>query len=111
MPTFIIQGRYSHEAMQGMVAKPEDRAGPVAKLLERAGGRLLSYYMTFGSSDFHVTVEAPDERTMLSVLAAVGAGSGVRELSTTLAIPSDQVQQAFTKAKDLAAGFKSAGSG
>jgi uncharacterized protein with GYD domain len=81
MPIFIIQGRYAHEAMQGMVAKPEDRAGPVAKLMESVGGRLLSYYMTFGASDFHVTVEAPDERAMLSVLAAVGAGPGVSELS------------------------------
>jgi uncharacterized protein with GYD domain len=111
MPTFIIQGRYSHEAMRGMVAKSEDRAGPVAQLLERAGGRLLSYYMTFGPSDFHLVVEAPNERAMLSVLAAVGAGSGVRELTTTLAIPSSQAQQAFTEAKELAVSFKSAGAG
>ncbi len=111
MPIFIIQGRYSHEAIQGMVAKPEDRAGPVAKLMESVGGRLLSYYMTFGPSDFHVVVEAPDERAMLSVLAAVGAGPGVRELSTTLAIPTGEVMQCFAKAKEIAPGFKAAGAG
>ncbi|MDB5377714.1 MAG: hypothetical protein JWR00_2160 [Rubritepida sp.] len=111
MPFFIIQGNYSHEAMQGMVAKPEDRAGPVAKLMESVGGRLLSYYITFGASDFHVTVEAPDERAMLSVLAAVGAGPGVRELSTTLAIPASEAMPSFAKAKEIAAGFKAAGVG
>ena len=111
MPIFIIQGRYSHEAVQGMVAKPEDRAGPVAKLMESVGGRLLSYYMTFGPSDFHVTVEAPDERAMLAALAAAGAGPGVRELSTTLAIPSGEAMQSFAKAKEIAAGFKAAGAG
>ena len=26
MPTFIIQGRYSREAIQGMIAKPEEAA-------------------------------------------------------------------------------------
>ena len=111
MPIFIIQGRYSHEATQGMVANPEDRAGPVAKLMESVGGRLLSYYMTFGASDFHVIVEAPDERAMLSALAAAGAGPGVRELSTTLAIPSGEAMQSFAKAKEIAAGFKAAGAG
>ncbi|MCC7280838.1 MAG: GYD domain-containing protein [Acetobacteraceae bacterium] len=111
MPTFIIQGRYSHEAMKGMVANPEDRAAPVAKLMEAAGGRLVAYYMTFGASDFHVTVEAPDERAMLSVLAAVAAGPGVSELSTTLAIPAGQAMGAMAKAKQLMAGFKAAGAG
>ncbi|WP_431281478.1 GYD domain-containing protein [Humitalea sp. 24SJ18S-53] len=111
MPFFIIQGNYSHAAMKGMVAKPEDRAAPVAKLLESVGGRLVSYYMTFGDSDFHVTVEAPDERAMLAVLAAVGAGPGVRALSTTLAIPTNQAMQSFAKAKDIAADFKAAGAG
>jgi uncharacterized protein with GYD domain len=109
VPTFIIQGRYSHAAMQGMVAKPEDRAGPVAKLMEKVGGKLVSYYMTFGPSDFHVTVEAPDERAMLAVLAAVGAGPGVSELTTTLAIPSGEATQAFVRAKEVGAGFKAAG--
>src|SRR3712207_5391916 len=111
LPTFIVQGRYSLEAMQGMVARPEDRAGSVAKLMESVGGRLLSYYMTFGTSDFHVTVEAPDERTMLSVLAVAGAGPGVRELSTPLAIPAGPGMQVFAKAKEIAPGFKAAGAG
>jgi uncharacterized protein with GYD domain len=109
MPTFIIQGRYSHEAMRGMVAKPEDRAGAVAKLMESVGGRLLAYYLTFGDSDFHVTVEAPDERAMLAALAAVGSGTGVSGLSTTLAVPSTDAVDAFARAKTIAAGFNSAG--
>ena len=50
MPIFISQGRYSQAAMQGMVKAPEDRTGPVTKLIEAAGGKLLSYYVTFGES-------------------------------------------------------------
>jgi len=111
MPTFIIQGRYSQAAMRGMVANPEDRTGPVAKLMEAAGGRLIAYYMTFGASDFHVTVEAPDEKAMLAVLVAVAAGTGVSDLSTTLAIPIGETVGAFAKARALAGGFKSAGAG
>lgn len=109
MPTFIIHGRYSREAMQGMVARPEDRSAAVAALMESVGGRLLAYYVTFGESDFHVTVEAPDERAMLAALAAVAAGPGVGELCSSLAIPSGEASQCFARAKEVMAGFKAAG--
>jgi len=111
MLTFIIQGRFSREAVRGMVARPEDRAPAVAKLMEGAGGKLVSYYMTFGASDFHVVVEAPDERAMLAALAAVGSGPGVSELTSSLAVPSGQAVECFARAKDLAAKFKAAGAG
>ncbi len=48
MPIFISQGRFSQSAMKGMVVRPEDRAEEVTKLVERAGGKLLGYYVTFG---------------------------------------------------------------
>ena len=31
MPIFIVQGRYSRDAVKGMLAKPEDRAQVVAR--------------------------------------------------------------------------------
>jgi uncharacterized protein with GYD domain len=66
MPIFIVQGRYTREAMQGMIARPDDRAAAVSKLMEAVGGRLLSYYVTFGASDFHTVADVPDERAMLT---------------------------------------------
>jgi len=109
MPIFIIQGRYSHHAIEGMVARSEDRAPALAKLMESVVGRLLAYYVTFGDSDFHVTVEAPDERAMLAALAVAGSGQSINSLSTTLALPSGDAAQAFAKAKSIASGFKAAG--
>ena len=39
MPIYITQGRYTREAIKGMIVKPEDRADAVARLLrKRAGG-------------------------------------------------------------------------
>ena len=60
MPIFISQGRYSQDAIRGMVKTPEDRAEAVSKLIEAAGGRLLSYYVTFGEYDWLLVTEAPD---------------------------------------------------
>ncbi len=52
MPIYITQGRYTREAIKGMIVKPEDRADAVARLLSKTGGRLLGYYVTFGEYDF-----------------------------------------------------------
>ena len=37
MPTYITQGRYTREAVKGMIVKPEDRADAVARLLVEGG--------------------------------------------------------------------------
>jgi len=47
MPTYICQGRFTREAMRGMMSTTEDRTGPVSKLIEGVGGRLLIACSTF----------------------------------------------------------------
>ncbi len=48
MTVYISQGRFTREAIQGMVEKPEDRAESVAALAKAVGGKMLDYYVTFG---------------------------------------------------------------
>lgn len=109
MPIFITQGRYTQQALKGMVNKPEDRQAEVKGLLKRAGAKLISYYMTFGEYDFLIIGEAPDETTMLSVLATAAAGGGVTDLKTTLAVPTSRAKEAFAAAHEAGARFRSAG--
>ena len=71
MPIYITQGRYTREAVKGMIVKPEDRADAVSRLLGKAGGRLLGYYLTFGEYDFIAIVEvASDPQAAAALLAA-----------------------------------------
>jgi uncharacterized protein with GYD domain len=109
MPTYITQGRYTRDAIKGMIIKPEDRADAVGRLLSKAGGKLIGYYLTFGEYDFLLIAEAPGETQMASVLLAAGSGGGVTDLRTTLAMTSIEAKGVFAAAADLAPGFKSAG--
>ncbi len=109
MPIYITQGRYTREAVRGMVFKPEDRAEAVSKLMSRAGGRLIAYYLTFGEYDFLTIAEMPSEGQMAAVLLAAGASGGVTNLCTTLAMSSVEAKGAFAAASDLAPSFRSAG--
>ena len=111
MPTFISQGRYSRDALQGMMKSPEDRTEAVSKLLQGVGGKLLSYYVTFGERDWLLIAEAPDAQAISAAVLAAAAGGGVTDVSTTVAMTSSEAMAAFKKAGDLAASFKSAGQG
>lgn len=109
MPIFITQGRFTQDAVKGMLAKPEDRAEAVGQLFAKGGGKLLSYYMTFGDYDFLVISEGPFEGVATSVIVAA-AGGGVTDLKTTLAMPSAEMKAAFANAGPIAASFRPAGS-
>ena len=43
MSTYVLRGRYAAEALKGMMASPEDREAAIAKVVEKAGGKLIAY--------------------------------------------------------------------
>jgi uncharacterized protein with GYD domain len=110
MPIFITQGRYTREAMAGMMANPEDRTAVVSKLAKKAGCKLLGYYFTFGEYDFLTVMEGPDPQTIASVLIVAGSTGGVTDLRTTVAMTMADMKKCFAAAGDLGAGFRAAGS-
>ena len=109
MPTYITQGRYTREAIKGMIVKPEDRAEALSRNMAKAGGRVISYYLTFGEYDFLTVIEAPSETQMAAALLAAAGAGGVSDLRTTLAMTSIEAKGAFAAASDLMPGYRSPG--
>jgi uncharacterized protein with GYD domain len=109
MPIYITQGRYTREAIKGMIVKPEDRYESLSRHVARTGGRVLSYYMTFGEYDFLTVIEAPGETQMAAVLLSAAASGGVSDLRTCLAMTSIEAKGAFAAASDLAPAYRSPG--
>src|ERR1700690_3126582 len=109
MPIYITQGRYTPDAIKGIIVKAEDRSDQVGRLLSKVGGKLIGYYLTFGEYDFLSIADAPNDTQMAAVLLAAGSGGGVTDLKTTVAMTSVEAKGAFAAASDLAPGFKTAG--
>jgi uncharacterized protein with GYD domain len=109
MPIYITQGRYTREAVKGMIVRPEDRADAVSRLISKAGGRLIGYYLTFGEFDFMAIMEIPNDTQAAAVLLAAASSGGITGLRTTVAMSSVEAKGAFAAASDLSPGFKSAG--
>jgi uncharacterized protein with GYD domain len=102
MPVYISRGRYSHSALQGMIDNPEDRQAAVAKLVESAGGKLLSFYITLGDDDWLLIAEAPNEQAVSAAIIAAAAGGSISNTRTTVAMTSKEAMEAFRKAKGIA---------
>jgi uncharacterized protein with GYD domain len=109
MPVFFTQGRYTQDAVRGMMAKPEDRADSVAQLFAKVGAKLIAYYMTFGEYDFLVISEGPSIDDAMAGAIVAAAGGGVTDLKTTVGMTSADMKNAFVKAGSIAAGFRPAG--
>jgi len=104
MPMFITQGRFTQDAIKGMLAHPEDRADAVRKLFSQSGGKLIAYYLTFGDYDFLVVSEGPDEGVAVSTLVTTASGE-VSDLKTCLAVPSTDMKKTLETAGRIAASF------
>lgn len=109
MTVFITQGRYTNQALKGLVAKPEDRMAEVKALIERGGGKLIAYYITFGEYDFLTIAEGSDPISTFASLAVTGASGSVTDLRTTLGFTSAEAKQAYEKANKAASQFHPAG--
>ena len=109
MPIYISRGKFTSEAVKGMMAKPENRQEAVAELFRSLGGRLIGWYLTFGRHDWLVIGEFPDNKTVAcAVLAAAGGGS-LSDIETTVAMTAGEAQATFEAAGKAARSFRSAG--
>jgi uncharacterized protein with GYD domain len=85
MPIYISRGRFTSDAVKGMLAKPENREEAVAKLFKSVGGRLIGWYLTFGHHDWLAIGEFPDEKAAASAVRVCRkGGKGVPERRSPL---------------------------
>jgi uncharacterized protein with GYD domain len=109
MPLFISQGKYSREAIKGMVYTPENRTEAVHGLYKDAGCNVLNFYVTMGEYDWLVVYEAPNEIAGSAAILAAIAGGGITDTKTCVAMTGSDAMTAYTEAGRVARSFRSAG--
>ena len=109
MPIYISPGRFTSQAVKGMLANPENREEAVAKLFQSVGGKLIGWYLTFGHHDWLAIGEFPDEKAAASAVLAAAAGGSLSDLETTVAMTAKDAAATFGSAGKAAKAFRSAG--
>jgi uncharacterized protein with GYD domain len=88
MPHYIILFNFTDQGVRN--AKDTVRRAEAFKAaVEKAGGKFVSEYYTFGRYDIVTTVEAPDDQTMMSIMLSTGSLGNVRS-ETLKAFPMSE---------------------
>jgi uncharacterized protein with GYD domain len=85
MIRLVTRGRFSHDYIKGLLAAPEDREPAVRKLIEAAGGKVISFYFTTGETDFLLISEANEAEAIIAALMAAAAAGTISHISTARA--------------------------
>jgi uncharacterized protein with GYD domain len=98
MPLYMSQFAYTSDAWAALVKDPQNREDVLRGLIEKLGGRLVSFYYCFGEYDGVCITEMPDETTeTASVLASISPGH-VKAVKTTVLLTTEQTMEAMRKA-------------
>ncbi|SIS67373.1 Uncharacterized protein, contains GYD domain [Roseivivax lentus] len=109
MPRFIVTGNYTAGAMKAMIDSPSDREAAARAVVEAAGGKLESFYMTTGDKDFSIKVTIDDAADLMAGLMVTGASGAVSNLRTIRAYTSEEFTEIQKKAGRIAKSYKAPG--
>src|SRR5919112_3799900 len=98
VPLYMSQVGYTSEAVAALTRNPEERADVFERLLEGMGGRLLSFYYSFGEYDVVVIYEAPDPSTAAAIEVAARAPGHLTAAKTTALLSVEEGLEAMRKA-------------
>ena len=101
MLLYMSQFAYTSEAWAALTHNPEDRSEPIRALAENLGGRLISYYNSFGEYDGVAIFEAPDEGTAAAVAMAAISPGHLRSFKTTLLLSAEEGAEAMRRAGEV----------
>ena len=102
MAFYMVQGTYTAEAWAAMAKNPQDRSIPVRELMQKLGGRLISFYFCYGEYDVVAIGELPDDSAATAVaLAAISPGH-LKAYKTTKLFTVEETMEAMRKAGSLA---------
>ena len=88
MPYYITLVNWTDQGVRNIKDSPK-RAAAAKAVIEKLGGKWLSFYYTFGQYDMVLISEAPNDDSVMSAALAIGSQGSVR--TTTL--------KAFTEAE------------
>ncbi len=109
MAKYAVLGGYTAEAWSKMIDNPGDRTAAVKKVAEALGGKLESFYWSFGDDDYLGIFDVPDDVSAAAFSVAVGSTGTLRNLRTIKLITLDEGRKVLEKAKAATAAYSPPG--
>ena len=97
MPIYMMFGKYTSQAAQGISSERTDEAKSV---IERHGGKVVSMYAVLGQHDLVLTLDLPDTETALGVSAELNRLTGI-SFVTSPVVEVEKFDTLIQEATDL----------
>jgi uncharacterized protein with GYD domain len=106
MSHFMVRWQFTGASAKALVDKPHDRTGAARALIEGFGGKLHSYYISFGEYDGLVICEFPDNNAAAACsMTATSTGAFTRFESIAL-LTAAEAEAAMKHAHNTKTGYK-----
>ncbi len=102
MPKYMYQVSYTSESWATQLGSPQDREQQIGQVVQRLGGRLESFYYTFGDYDLVLIADFPDNESAAAISLAATSGGAVKSIKTTPLMTTSQGMEAMRKAAGAA---------
>ncbi|HEY4405516.1 MAG TPA: GYD domain-containing protein [Xanthobacteraceae bacterium] len=101
MAFYLIQVAYSSSAAKTLIANPQTREDAIKKTCASLGGKLQSFYFSFGEYDVVVIAELPDNAAAASFALATAAKGAISKFHTTVLLTPAEGVKAMKKAQKV----------
>ena len=98
MAEYLLQLSYNAPAWAAMVKRPVNRVEAVRKSVEKLGGTIKGFWMSFGDHDLVGILEMPDNVSAAAFAMAIAAGGACHHVKTTPLLSVDEGMTAMKKA-------------
>ena len=109
MIRLVTRGRFSHDFVKAIIGAPEDREPVVRKLIEGAGGKVISYYVTTGETDFLLISEAKEAEAVIASMLASSAAGMISDVCTVRAWTGEEFRGIADRAAKAAKAYRPPG--
>jgi uncharacterized protein with GYD domain len=106
MPKYLFEVDYSAAGTKGLITDGgSKRRAAVEKMAKSLGGKVETFYFTFGTRDAIVIADLPDNTTAAAISLAVSA-TGAVAFKTTVLLTTAEIDEATKKS----VGYRAPGS-
>jgi uncharacterized protein with GYD domain len=109
MIRLVTRGCFTQNYAKALLAAPEDREPAVRKLIEGAGGKVVSFYFTTGDTDFLLISEANEAESIIAALMATVASGTISNVTTSRAWTGAEFKGIADKASKVASLYRAPG--
>jgi uncharacterized protein with GYD domain len=97
MAKYLVEAKYTSEGLRGLLKdKASGRKAAVSSALESMGGKVESFYFTFGNNDVIVICDMPDN-VSAAALSLSASSTGLVRTRTTPMLSVEEADAAIGK--------------